>query len=289
MGPTGNKHNGGDKPKNAVPEQNRDKSIFGGLSAFGLGNAEKTRVYGAGETDGAAESEKAAAMKEIELGIYYKSFNCPVCETASKVPAVRSSHIRLIKSETDFMPVYKDPNPLYYFAVFCKYCGFAAIASPLKTPSPAQKKSIREKICAAWKFDKQYPAYYDPQTAAEVHKLALYNAVVAGEKESVKAIISLHLGWLYRIMEDAENETVFLRTAREGFEHIYYNERAPVGNLDKSGQQYLIGELLRRTGDLHGALDWFKLVLIGREAPQKIKNLARDQKDLIMAHYASDG
>ena len=187
------------------------------------------------------------------------------------------------------MPVYKDPNPLYYFALFCKKCGYAAIANSAKTLGAKQKKQITDKISSAWKFEKQYPAYYTPQTAIEIHKLALYNAVVAGEKESVKSIISLHIGWLYRILEDSENEMLFLRTAYEGFERTYTNEQMPVGGLDTSSMQYLIGELLRRTGDMAGALNCFKLVIVDRNAKQKVKDLARDQKDVIMAFYASGG
>ena len=264
------------------------------MSGFGLADAGRARVFGtsdelAAESEKKEKSEKDKALKEIELGIYYKSFTCPVCETASKVPAVRSSHIRLVRNETDFMPVYKDPNPLYYFVVFCKECGYSALANSIKPLNAKQKKQLYEKIGSAWKFDKKYPAYYTPQTAIEIHKLALYNAVVAGEKESVKAILSLHIGWLYRILKDEENEMLFLRTAREGFERAYSNEPTPIGGLDASSMQYLIGELLRRTGEMAGALNWFKLVIVDRNAKQRVKDLARDQKDMIMAFYASGG
>ena len=267
--------------------ENKNISIFAELSDFGLADAGRARVFGAVEELPVADAIKDNSMREIELGIYYKSFACPVCGAESKIPAVRSSYVRFIRNETDFMPIYKDPNPLYYFALFCKSCGYASVANNVKPLGAKQKKLIYDKIGAAWKFDKQYPAYYTPQTAIEIHKLALYNAVVAGEKESVKSILSLHIGWLYRILEDEENEMVFLRTAREGFERTYSNEPTPIGGLDASSMQYLIGELLRRTGDMAGALNWYKLVIVDRNAKQRVKDLARDQKDLIMAHYAA--
>ncbi|MCL2058785.1 MAG: DUF2225 domain-containing protein [Oscillospiraceae bacterium] len=274
----------------AQPDRNSNP-IFGALSDFGLDSAGSAQVFGAAEEPAPVGPNIAQThtLKEIELGIYSKSFKCPACDADSKVPAVRSSHIRLTRSDTDFMPIYKDPNPLYYFAVFCTHCGYAAIASSIKKLSAAQKKLFHEKIGSSWKFDKKYPVYYDPQTAIEIHKLALYNAVVSGEKEGVKSILSLHIGWLYRILEDIENEMVFLRTAREGFERTFANEPAPVGGLDASSMQYLIGELSRRVGDYSGALNWFKLVLVDRNAKQRVKDLALEQKDRIMAYYASGG
>lgn len=265
-----------------MDHRNHENSIFRELSEFGLDEAANAPVFEA-EAPEHGESHEKTEAANIERTIYSKTFRCPVCRRESKIPAIRSSFIRLIRSDTDFMPIYKDPNPLYYFVDFCKLCGYAATPANMKNLMDRQKKLIREKIGAIWKFEKQYPAYYDPKTAIEIHKLALYNAVVSGDRESVKAILSLHTGWLYRLAGDAANEKIFLHTACEGFIRAYKNESGSVGGLDKGSQQYLIGELMRRTGDLSGALDWFKLVLVDRSAKYQIKELARDQKDLITA------
>jgi len=260
-------------------------SIFGGLSSFGLGEAEHAQVFDSNAAIDETDNKQKSDTTNIERSIYYKAFVCPVCGRETKIPAIRSSFVRMIRSDTDFMPIYKDPNPLYYFVTFCSMCGYAAIPAGIKNLMERQKKLIREKIGAVWKFDKKYPGYYNPQTAIEIHKLALYNSVVTGDRESIKAILCLHIGWLYRIAGDADNEKTFLKTASEGFERAYKNESGAVGGLDKCSQQYLIGELMRRTGNYMGALDWFKLVLIDRSAKYQIKELARDQKDLITAQY----
>ena len=44
---------------------------------------------------------------------------------------------------------------------------------------------------------------------------------------------------------------------------------------------YLIGELYRRTGNNEEALLWFGNVIISRNAPFRIKEKARDMKELI--------
>lgn len=264
-------------------------SVLGELSDFGLKEAAFTNIFGAPADVKPPDNINASEINEIEKGIYLKTFLCPVCGTESKTPAVRSSSVRLVQTDSDFMPVYKDPNPLYYYAVLCKHCGFAAIPSTEKTITAKQKSLIREKISTKWKFDRQYPAYYNPETAIEIHKLALYNAVVAGEREGIKSIVCLHIAWLYRILKDDENEKIFLLMARDGLERAYSAESEPIGALDISSQQYLVGELMKRTGNMAGALNWFKLVLIDRDAKDKIKEMARNQKDKITAFYASGG
>jgi len=264
-------------------------AIFGDLSAFGLDDAKKSTVFRNREAVKSIGDRIDATNAElIEKSLFLKTFKCPICFKDSKIPAVRSSSIRFLKTDTDFMPVYKEPNPLLYYVEFCRFCGFAAIPASIKNFTAVQKQRIREQISSTWKFDKIYATHYDPKTAIEIHKLALYNAVVSEQKESIKAIISLHIGWLYRIAGDEANEFIFLKTAREGFERAYTNESGSVGGLDKCSQQYLIGELLRRTGDPLGALDWYKLVLLDRGAKQKIKDMARNQKDAITAVYYSE-
>ena len=272
-----------------APDSVMGGAVFSDLIAFGLEDAVFSNIYGAAAETSQGEHVEASQMKEIEKGLYFKSFKCPICDKEVKIPAIRSSAVRLVQTESDFMPVYKDPNPLYYFVDFCKECGFAAMPATVKTINAKQKKQIREKISAKWKFTKQYPVYYDPNTAIEIHKLALYNAIVAGEKESVRSILCLHIAWLYRILKDEENEKIFMNTAREGFERAYAVETEPIGGMDKSSQQYLVGELLKRTGNMTGALEWFKLVLIDRNANPRVKEMARNQKDRITAFFASGG
>jgi uncharacterized protein (DUF2225 family) len=269
-----------------------EDTIFSELHAFGLQGAGGAKVYGGnGSGDGAEKpegsggGEQGDAQAHIKRSIYMKKFACPVCGKEMQAPAVKSSGVRLIRKDTDFMPCYKEPNPLYYFAVFCRHCGFAAPPANIKNMTQRQKALIREKISASWKFEKEYPAVYTPEIAIEIHKLALYNAVVSEDRESLRAIISLHIGWLYRIAGDSASEKMFLATALEGFTRAYENERGSVGGMDRASQQYLIGELMRRTGNLFGALKWFKMAMLDRSARLATKEMARDQKDLIMGIY----
>jgi uncharacterized protein (DUF2225 family) len=59
------------------------------------------------------------------------------------------------------------------------------------------------------------------------------------------------------------------------------NEDFPIYGMDKFTTMYLIGELNRRTNNLSVANLWFSKIITSANAPQKIKDLARDQRDLI--------
>jgi len=61
----------------------------------------------------------------------------------------------------------------------------------------------------------------------------------------------------------------------------YFNEMFPIYGMDKFTLAYLIGELSRRVNEDAKALKWFSEVITSRGVSTKLKDLARDQKDLI--------
>jgi uncharacterized protein len=89
------------------------------------------------------------------------------------------------------------------------------------------------------------------------------------------------MAWIYRLQEDDANEQLFLEQALEGFNEAYMNESFPICSMDKYTVMYLIGELNRRTGSFDEANLWFSKLITTPNIPQKIKELARDQRDLI--------
>ena len=261
-------------------EQN---NLFQELSSFGLNSVIDTEVYSV-MTQNNDEPQKNVATQEnaIRKNIYLKSFRCPVCGKETQIPTIKSSGVRLIRKDTDFMPIYQDPNPLYYYITFCSLCGFASMPANMKNISSKQKSLILEKISSTWQFNKTYPEYYTPEVAIEIHKLGLLNAIISNDKESLRAIISLHIGWLYRILGDEKNEKVFLSTAMEGFVRAYEHDSGPVGGMNHNTQQLLIAELKRRTGDLKGSMNWYQLVLLDKNASYALKETAREQKDVVI-------
>ncbi|SFU46154.1 hypothetical protein SAMN04487886_103320 [Clostridium sp. DSM 8431] len=137
------------------------------------------------------------------------------------------------------------------------------------------------KISNEW-HGREYPLIYTEEIAIERYKLALLTAVVADFKDSRKAILCLRLAWMYRLLKKENEEQFYLGKALEGFINAYESEDTPIYGLDTYSLMYLIGELYRRTGKISESVKWFSNVITSRGANYKVKDKARDMRELAM-------
>ncbi|MCI1944789.1 DUF2225 domain-containing protein [Clostridium luticellarii] len=212
--------------------------------------------------------------------LYNKKIICPVCGTEFNAKAIKKSSYRIVKKDSDFFIRYSIINPYFYDVWVCDNCGYAAIKNDFPNLSDRDADIIKEKISSRW-HPKNYPEVYDVDLALQRYKLSLLNYHVIGAKASKKAINFLKIAWMYRLKEDSENETKSLIQALDNFSTAYYNEPSPICGMEKFTTMYLIGELMRRTGKGEDSLIWFSQILTSITAPAKIKDMARDQKDLV--------
>ncbi len=105
--------------------------------------------------------------------------------------------------------------------------------------------------------------------------------MVIESKSSNKAMILLKIAWMYRLLGKSEEEKNYLKEALSTFLKAYEIEESPFYGMDRYTLMYLIGELYRKTDNSMEALKWFGNVITSAIAPQKIKEMARNQKDLI--------
>jgi uncharacterized protein (DUF2225 family) len=256
-----------------------DSNFFSNLKDFGLDSINDISIYENKEED--TQSKKEINAPKPADSIFDKKLTCPVCNRQITVRAVKSGSIRILSRDTDFMVYYQEPNPSFYDAILCTYCGYAALSTRFGIVSDKQAKLIKENISYKWNFNNTYPQVYDVNVAIELHQLALLNCVVKNGSFSEKAITCLRLAWLYRLKKDESNEKKFLFQAQQGFIKAFEKETFPIVGLDEPSVEYLIGELYRRLGDNKNAILWFSRVLGSKIAKPKIKDMARDQKDAI--------
>ena len=120
------------------------------------------------------------------------------------------------------------------------------------------------------------------ECAAERFKLALFCAVVTGMPAGRKAILCLKLAWIYRDLKDRENELVFISNALQGLKQAYQTETFPIGALDEPTTKYIIGDLLRRSGQFPEAMRWISEIIVSRTGVSpKLKERAMLVKDMI--------
>ncbi|KRQ87967.1 hypothetical protein ABG79_00132 [Caloramator mitchellensis] len=259
--------------------------LFEGLEELGFDNLKDIQIY----HNGNEHDKKIQNLKEesqIDM-LYDKTYICPVCDNQFKARTVKIGKARLIKVDTDFMPLYDKINPLFYDVIICPKCGYGAMISYFDKIKQAQKKLILDNITSKFKY-KQYPDIYDLENAIERYKYALLNSIVKESKNSEKAYNCLKLSWMYRLKKDEINERKFLEQAYIGFKQAFETEPFPICNMDQHTLMYLIGECARRLGYESEALLWYGKVIVSRNAKPRIIELARDQKDFLRGKIQPD-
>lgn len=273
-------------------------SLFSGLEKFGLGKLEKMEVFDKEtkkQTNADGKTEKPKVTEEDLL--FDKTFTCPVCDEEFHSKMIRTGKVKLLSADTDLRPKYQLVDSLKYDALVCPKCGYAALSRFFKFMMPAQAKLIRENISKNFSGLSTTGNIYTYDDAIARHKLALVNAVVKKAKTSEKAYTCLKMAWLYRgkaetlpketadydkvIKELAKEEKELLTNAYEGFLSAFSKESFPMCGMDELTVTYLLADLARRVGRYEESSRWISKVLTSRQANERIKNRARDIKELL--------
>lgn len=281
------------------------KSIFSGLEKLGLGKLEKVEVFeneNKKGTEGKTGSPKTETVSEADF-LFEKTYVCPVCDKEFHSKKIRTGKVKLLAADTDLRPKYQYVDCLKYDAVVCPHCGYAALDRFFKFMMPAQARLIRENISANFKGLPVTENIYTYDDALERHQLALLNTVIKKAKESERAYTCLKMAWICRgkaeslpegekdrdaqIKELKAQEKELLENAYTGFETAFSKESFPMCGMDEITVTYLLAELARRIGKFEESSRWISRVLISRQANERIKNRAREIKELLNKQKSS--
>lgn len=272
--------------------------LFSGLESLGLGKMKDAEVFDKEEKKEVGETNEDAKPQKLESdALFDKTYTCPICgkEFASKT--IRAGRNKLVEQELDLRAKYDTADPVKYEAVVCGTCGFAALARFFKPMPTTQEKLIRENISSNFKGLQEMGDTYSYDDAIVRYKLVLANTVVKGGTNSEKAYVCLKMAWLYRgkaesLPDDAENREATLKQLKqaelecltnsyEGFNAAFSQESFPMCGMDETTVMYLVGELARRVGKYEEAGRWISQVLISKTASERLKDRARNVKELI--------
>jgi uncharacterized protein (DUF2225 family) len=212
--------------------------------------------------------------------LFDKQVICPVCDSHFKTKTVKSKSPRVMAKDSDFFIRYSVANPYFYDVCICNSCGYAAMKSDFEKLKSHKKELVLSNVTPKWK-PREYPDILDEKLAIERYKLALLNAMLINLPDSTKAMISLKIAWMNRLLDDTTQETLFLKQALEGFNDAYTREILPIYGLQRDSLMYLLGELNRKLGNYQNALLWYSKTIVSTNSSYKIKEMARVGKDLI--------
>ena len=209
--------------------------------------------------------------------LYQVEKTCPICEKNFTLTKTRGQSIP-VKTDTDFYTSYNSEiNPYYYAIWVCSHCGFAAHEDRFFTLLEPQREKLKKYLAGRQvNLDLGGPRTWEQ--AVTSHKLAIHFANMVSLQASHIASLALRLAWLYREKEMANEEQDMLRKAVESYKMAFLKEKMPIGNLTEVTLTYLIGELLRRIGNIDEALSYLGRVVSNPQAKneKRILDMARE-------------
>ena len=207
--------------------------------------------------------------------LYEKKISCNVCGEEFVTSKVRTSKLRMVKRDADFMTYYEGENPLLYNVFVCPHCGYAAMEEKFTHINFSEKKMIKNTITPKWN-KRDFSGKRTVSDGIEVYKLALITGEVLDYKSYDLANICLRICWLNRMADDEDEEKRFAILARDLYKYSYTNESI---NMEETALAYLIGELSRRMGEKGEALSWYNTALQNPSVKNNaaLENMIREQ------------
>ncbi len=274
--------------------------ILSGLGNLGVDIKDGNLFGEEKKPEAAAEAVAQKSPEELEAEeLLKKTGNCPVCGGQFHYLAVKANRVRLLGQDVDLRPRYEQLDSLKYNVIVCHECGYAARGQAFNDVTTKQKQIIREKIAANYTNtdhdeDKNV---YDYDTAINRYQRALATAIVKGAKNSEKAYLCLQTAWIVRgkresldknspsyaqdVKECRDNELELLNNSLEGFAKARSSEDFPMCGMDEHTVDYIIAAIGYECGKPDIATKLLSELLVSKTAGSRIKDKARNLKDLI--------
>lgn len=278
--------------------------LLDGLGKLGLKNLEGMDLYETPKEEEAKLEKKKEVGKPVKVVqekdfLFDKTHECPVCGGKIKARTLKSGKAKLVRTDLDLRAVYQHIEPLKYDVITCPYCGYAALGRYFDTLTPSQIKVIKENICKSFQPTVYSQETYTYEEAVERYKLSLANTIVKRGKASEKAYICLKAGWLLRgygesldkadlryeeILSDCKKqEREFMKNSLEGFIAARQSEGYPMCGMDETTVDYLIAVLAMEFEQYEISSHIISNILISPSAGSRMKDRAREVKEILLA------
>lgn len=205
---------------------------------------------------------------------YDKKYECLVCKKSFESKKVRSRFIKVTKSDSDFCPYYSsdEADPILYYVKVCPDCGFSFSDDFTPYFPPGSMETIIEKVCSQW-VPHDYGGSRNINDAIKTYKLASYCGTLKEEKHITLSGIYMRLAWLYRKLEDEDQEQRFMKLALYQYKESFMKDDFRGTQMTGLRLQYLIGELSLRTGDIDQAVQFFSKVIEQQRNTTELKTV----------------
>lgn len=200
-------------------------------------------------------------MNQIEP-IFDKKYECKICKHAFTTKKLRSRFIKVTGYDTDFCPKYSsnELNPILYNVNVCPHCGYSSTDDFAPYFPPEAIEDIHSKVCEQW-VPRDFGQKREISEAIKTYKLAAFCGTLKKEKNITLAGIYVRLAWLYRILENDDQEQRFIKLAADIYLQSYMTDDFRGTQVSETRLLYLIGELSRRSHQIEQAVKFFSKVI----------------------------
>lgn len=206
---------------------------------------------------------------------YQMKAQCLYCDHKFTSTKVKMSKTKVIQRDSDFCIHYDGPNPLFYDILLCPSCGFAYYNSYRKL-SNHQRQKLKEAYIKQIKVT-DMTGERTIEEAIHTFKLAILTAKIVNERKFITANLALKLAWLYRMIEDDEQELRFLEIALNDYVSMMANEDIEEEDVNEDRLIYLLGDLNLRLSHYVEARKLFSQLITGKKVSPRYKSLAVDR------------
>lgn len=273
--------------------------LLSGLASLGLGNLESAKVFEEPEKEVVQQGQVETPQVEEKDLVYEKTFECPVCDSKITSKVMKSGKVKLEGTDMDLRPRYEGIDPMKYDVVLCPKCGFTALTRYFKAMTSVQVKLIKENISKNVKLHPFDGEIYTYEEAMERYKLALACAIVRQAKASEKSYVCLKSAWVLRGWQESLDdkaadyeakkkeleaaEMEYLKNALDGFMGAMASESFPMCGMDEVTMDYLIAVLAMKFKQYDVSSKLIGSILVSANANARMKDKARELKEMIIA------
>ena len=189
--------------------------------------------------------------------LYHKTVNCPVCHTTFKTTQPKANRARVVSRDPDFCQHFTDDvNPYYYAIICCPTCGHTSTEKEFNTLTNAQTKAVVDNISWRW-GGLDYTQEKTATDSINLFKLAYNEGLVTKKSDLYLGLLVLKMCWIFRQLEDVENELKYLMFVITHLEKAYAKDTFE-GDFSLTKCTYIIAETHRRLGNTEKALEWYE-------------------------------
>lgn len=209
---------------------------------------------------------------------YDKTYVCPMCKKDFTSKTIRIGKNQPRDIDDDLYTHYALVNPLLYNVITCPHCCYTSLSKTFDKLLPKQKEWLKHILFTLQKQNLTPSEHPTIEEAIHKYKLALLIAMTKKSKIGEQSYLALHIAWLYRELQDSQNEQHFLKKALDGFIETLENETLPILGFDEHTVMYLLSAISYKLSDMETSKKYLSTLLVASGISPRIKNRALDLK-----------